>query len=218
MRKSSPTRKRRVLETLTPLGRTWLRLLLSSLLVALFVAESSRPVCADLCTQFGLSPRAIGMGNAVSAVIEDFSGFYYNPAALSASSGNSFTVGYYYSSPRVKIRDRTGAEFLAHDAHTNTGVFGYRQNLRGMFPESWGRNIVVALGLAFPGDLKKATYVRTSLYDEPQFPVFGRVPDMLVMGGGLSVEVLPGMVYLGVGMRFAVTYDATNLTRAHQRV
>jgi len=166
---------------------------------------------ADLSTQFGLSPRAIGMGNAVSAVIDDYSGVYYNPAALSTSPSNSFTFGYFYTTPRIKVRQGAGPERLAFDTHLNAGVMGYRQNLRGMFPKKWGRNIIVALGLVFPGNFKKATFVSTSFYDQMQFPVFGRTPDMLVMSGGLSLEVLPRTVFLGMGMRFAVTYDANNI-------
>lgn len=182
--------------------------------VAVLLSSAAVPggAGADMCTHFGISPRGIGMANAVSAVIDDYSGVYYNPAALAVSDTSSFTLGYLYSTPRVKVRNRDGSQDPGFTNDMQTGLVGYRQNLRGMLPRSWERNVAVALALAYPGNFKTATLVRTSKYDELQFPVFGRIPDMLVMSGGLGVEVIPGTLYLGASMRYAVTYSAKDMT------
>jgi len=151
------------------------------------------------------------MGNAVSALIDDYAACYYNPAGLALSAENGFTLGYFYAAPRVRTRDALGVERLTFQTLTRAGVVGYRQNLRSLFPEKWGKNIVVALALAFPDNFKTATMVRTRYYHEMQFPVFGRVPDMLVMSAGLGFE-LHRLLLIGMGMRFSVTYSAKDLT------
>jgi len=190
---------------------SWLRL--PGLFFLLSVGRLCLPgaVCADLATQFGLSPRGIGMGNAVSAVADDFGAVYYNPAALALSPGSSFSFGYFYTTPRVRVGTPQGPGRLVFTTHMNAPVIGYRQNLRGVFPEKWGRNLVVALAVASSDNFKTGTLVETLLYEDPQLPVFGRVQDMLVMSGGVGVEV-NRWVLLGAGMRFAATYDAANIT------
>lgn len=163
---------------------------------------------ADMSSQYGLSPRAIGMANAVSAVIDDYSAVYYNPAGLSLSSESGFTLGYFYGQPRVKIRGEGGSRAIGFESPMNVGVIGYRQAL---FRDHWKKNVVVGLALAYPENFKAATMVRTKYYGEPQWPVFGRAQDMLVMSGGMGIQV-HRMVYVGVGMRFAVTYSAQDIT------
>jgi hypothetical protein len=165
-------------------------------------------VSADMSSQFGLSPRAIGMANAVSAVIDDYSAVYYNPAGLAQSSESGFTLGYFYGQPRVKIRAEGGSREIGFKSPMNVGVIGYRQAL---FRDYWKKNVVVALALAYPENFKAATMVRTKYYGERQWPVFGRVHDMLVMSGGMGIQV-HRMAYVGVGMRFAVTYSAQDIT------
>ena len=179
------------------------------LVLLLFTAAPE--VRADLAHHFGLSPRAIGMGNAVSAIIDDYAAVYYNPAGLALTSSNGFTLGYFYSTPRIRTRVAGGQERLSFQEEMKAGVVGYRQNLSSIFSDKWGKNVVVGLALAYPGDFKTATLVGTRFYDEMQFPVFGRVPEMLVMSGGLGIE-LHKMFLVGVGMRYAVTDSAKDIT------
>lgn len=195
-------------------GRDPRRLALLGLFCAGFLSVPAAPARADMASHFGLSPRAIGMGGAVSAVIDDYAAVYYNPGGLALSGSSGFTLGCFFATPRVRTREGNGPERLSFQNEMRTGLVGYRQNLAGLFPERWGRNIVVGMALAYPDNFKTGTLVRTRLYDEVQFPVFGRVPDMLVMSGGLGVEVFPGRLMIGAGMRYAVTYDAQNITAA----
>jgi len=181
------------------------------LAATLWVACPPAGARADIATQFGLSPRGIGMGNAVSALIHDYAAVYYNPAGLALSPSSSFTLGYFYSTPKVRARGPGGNEQVIFDTHMNVPVLGYRQNLKRVFPQRWGKNIVVALAVGSSDNLKTGTLVETYLYEDRQIPVFGRVQDMLVMSGGVGVE-LHRWVLLGAGMRFASTYDAANIT------
>lgn len=50
---------------------------------------------------YGVGPRDAAMGNAYSAVADDFSAAFYNPAGLSQIQGTHFTFGYKYLAPQV---------------------------------------------------------------------------------------------------------------------
>ena len=51
---------------------------------------------------FGASPKSIGMGQAFTAVADDFSAAYYNPAGLSQIKNSfEFTLGYFYAKPKA---------------------------------------------------------------------------------------------------------------------
>ena len=178
--------------------------------VAVILLGSKCSARADISTQFGLSPRGIGMGNAVSAVTHDYASTFYNPAGLALTPESSFTFGYLYAAPRFRHARPSGAQQLVFSQHLNAPVLGYRQNLRTVFPDRWGRNIVVSICVASSDNFKTGTLVETKLYPDPQVPVFGRVQDMLVMNGGVGLEVFPFLL-IGGGMRFAATYDATSL-------
>jgi hypothetical protein len=191
------------------IGRGILRRLWFASILGVFLG-SRATAFADMATQFGLSPRAIGMGNAVSAVTHDYASTYYNPAGLALTPESSFTLGYMYTSPRFRLEEPPGTERLVFTESMNAPVVGYRQNLRTVFPDSWKRNLVVALALAASDNFKTGTLVQTYLYEDTQIPVFGRVQDMLVMNAGVGIEVFPFLL-LGAGMRFAATYDATSL-------
>ncbi len=71
---------------------------------------------------YGLGSRASAMGGAVAADATDFSGNYYNPAALVGARGPSLSIGYIYAwnhladqrpgqrrRPRPRARRRPGA-------------------------------------------------------------------------------------------------------------
>ena len=50
----------------------------------------------------GLSSKATAMGNAFSAVADDFSAVYYNPAGLAQQDHHSLYMGYLVVLPRLK--------------------------------------------------------------------------------------------------------------------
>ena len=70
-------------------------------LAAFMFACCSLPATTFANVQYvvGLSAKAIGMGNAFSAVADDFSATYYNPAGLGQIDYHQFYVGYLYSEP-----------------------------------------------------------------------------------------------------------------------
>lgn len=71
------------------------------IILFLFVNESG----ASTVELFGMGARAQGLGNAFSAVADDASALYYNPAGLVRLKGNYTYVGYLYGTPRLKQGD-----------------------------------------------------------------------------------------------------------------
>ncbi len=74
--------------------------------------------------EFGASYKAAAMGQAFTAVADDYSAAYYNPAGLTQIKGIfEGTIGYIYAAPRVK------ASFLDHALPDING----QPSSRGMF-------------------------------------------------------------------------------------
>lgn len=179
----------------------------------LFLLFHAGNLHADMAGQFGLSPRGIGMANAVSAVIDDYAAVYYNPAGLALREEDDISVGYFYSHPRIHVKDPSGAERVGLGSDINAFLFGYRKNLKKLLPLKWQRNIGLGIAVELQNDLKQAALVETSLYRDTQFPVFGRVQDVLVAGAGLGIE-LHERVHAGIGLRIAVTLDVQDVAVA----
>jgi hypothetical protein len=180
-------------------------------LACLLLVVPARMAPADTATQFGLSARGIGMANAVSAIASDCSAVYYNPAGLALTADDDITVGYVYRHLHVSVRDERGSGRGRAEGDTRSMLFGYRKNLSAILPEQWSRNMGVGIVAQLQDELKQAALVRTSFYQSVQFPVFGRVEDVLVAGAGLGLEVHPRM-YAGIGMRVGVTLDVQDVT------
>jgi long-chain fatty acid transport protein len=113
----------------------------------------------------GAGPRAIAMGQAFTAVADDASAAYYNPAGLTQiQSPFSLDIGYLYSDPKVyiKVLDKDGNPYKPHwmleqrnpsregDVSTGGIYLGIASNFAnvGVFddPPSFLRNL--ALGAA----------------------------------------------------------------------
>ena len=179
------------------------------LLLAMYVYP--RPLCADMANQFGISSRAIAMGNAYTALADDYSGFYYNPAGLATVPRDVFSLGYIYTSPRVRVQELGGPERLAFTSNIKGGMVGFQMDVGQFLSERFRRNVVMGLTAVFPDNFKTYVNADTKFYDELEFPVFGRVHDfaLMVMGGALELH---RMLYLGASVRLAFTADIRDIT------
>jgi long-subunit fatty acid transport protein len=71
---------------------------------------ASFALAASVADTYGLSPKAIGMGNAMTAHVNDWSSVYYNAAGLGRTSHlkeneskNEVFLGYLYTLPQTKL-------------------------------------------------------------------------------------------------------------------
>ena len=78
---------------------------------------------ASVAEVYGLGSRAIGLGGAFTAVADDFSAVYYNPAGLTAhhkagyfrnNKGLHVEVGFLYAEPKLRVRRLDGRPLDLH--------------------------------------------------------------------------------------------------------
>lgn len=86
------------------------RLLFMPTIVSLLLALAPLTFAAGVADTYGLSPKAIGMGNAMTAHVNDWSSVYYNMAGLGRTlnlkkdaSKNEIFFGYLYTSPQTEL-------------------------------------------------------------------------------------------------------------------
>lgn len=179
---------------------------------------------ALVSSQFGASPRAIGMGNAYTALSDDFSGLYYNPAGLATRPRNAGTAGYLYNQPRIKVQGADGVTHLGFNANMNSVLVGLTVDMgpfaRQFFeldlvPKRFRPDIEVSWGLAVISPNKFSTFVDANIGQlaDMQFPVFGRAQDFMPIFGGGGVK-LHKMVYVGAGLiaGFSVALETVDAT------
>ena len=174
---------------------------------------------AMICTQYGVSPRAISLGNAYSALADDFSASYYNPAGLGTRSRNAIFAGYFYNQPGVKLEGPDGvrSEF---DSQMSAFLAGFTMALGPPFtqflekvpiPEKYRPDLELTIGVnvIVPSDFKTFVNADTKWPDELFFPVFERAHEMMLIQAGVGAK-LHDMVYVGGGVvsGFTCTIEA----------
>jgi len=152
---------------------------------------------------FGISPRAIGMANAFSAIAEDFSACYYNPAGLAQHEHHAFTIGYVFAQPRLKQYLSTDPNVINETEQVNFRglVFGMVVDLTKIF-NIGDRNL--ALGVATSAGDNFLAGWRAHDWDPevPRFIRYGDVTNRVHLYCGVGFEVFKEIAYIGIGFNF----------------
>jgi len=190
--------------------RTDARPVLLPLLLLLFLAQTSA-LQADIASEFGISPRAMAMGNAYTALADDFSGYFHNPAGVATRPHDTLVAGFLFNQPRVMLRLPDGREGVGFDENLKGGLLGFSLDLGQWTPARFRRPWVMGMTVVFPDSFK--TYVNADIkpFDEIQYPVFGRAHDFSLMFIGTGMQ-LHRMLYLGVSVRVSFTADIRDLS------
>ena len=139
---------------------------------------------------FGFGARGIGLGNAMSALADDFSATYYNPAGLAVKDALQLELGYLMVSPSLELD--------GEDLDVN-GVRGFQGGL--VVPgQVFGRRLAVALGLHLPDE--RITRLRALPEAQPRFVLYDNHPQRLVLTTSLAYEIVPEIVSLGFGLTY----------------
>ena len=77
-------------------------------LLAFWLFETPSVSAATLAETGGLGARATAMGGAFTAVADDFSAAYYNPAGLAQIEGYSISIEYLLVLPQIYVQEGNG--------------------------------------------------------------------------------------------------------------
>jgi len=105
--------------------------------------------------------KAMGMANAFTAVADDASAAWYNPAALSFQDGVSLTVGGQYVIPSVKYAGASGAGKM--DKKNHLIPFGYISYNSDALPVTLGLAVNAPFGLSTDWTNSTSTFAVTGL-------------------------------------------------------
>lgn len=138
---------------------------------------------------YGLGSRAAAMGGAVAADCADFSGNYYNPAALVGALGPSLSIGYLYAWNHLQTN---GQDNGVAPVHGLAGGLALPGKLFGV-PFAFGVGVYLPdSGISSVTALEQQT---------PRWVLYGPQQSIIFIAANLAVRPLPWLE-LGGGVAF----------------
>lgn len=140
--------------------------------------------------EYGVGPRDGGMGNAFTAVANDFSAVFYNPGGLSQIEGFHFTLGYKFLIPKVTMKiSGYDEDRFTNYPETHWGLIGITTDLH--VPKIINPKYTDPFSFGFAFALSEFLHSYSNYYDE-HTPYFFRYQDR-------PVALLS--LYLAMGIR-----------------
>ncbi len=144
---------------------------------------------------YGLSPKSVGLGNAMTAVGDDYSATYFNPGALGAISSNAFDGGYLFAAPRFEGGPKEdGGDSVKFDATNRIALVGFTMDMSTMFKKDHGLGLGFAM--AVDDDARAFLSFDDVRDDNGQFARYGL--SSVNINAALGVEIF-SKLYLGGG-------------------
>ena len=168
--------------------------------ICLFLPMES---AANIQEAFGLSPKSISMANAVSAIADDFSATYYNPAGLGQHDHHEMFLGYSYCQPELKFYSALapGVVQFKDDIYFRSAVIGTVLDLSKAI-NTRGHNLVLGMVLALGDNFKVAYRIHDLSPEVPRFIHYGDYLNRLYNYVSLGMEVIKEKVYIGAGINY----------------
>lgn len=171
------------------------------LCLCLFWAVAWGPaVRANPLDAYGFGARAMGLSGAYTALADDFSANYYNPAGLAVSGKLRIELGYAFHQPALTIN---GVDSEVDESRGFQGgvVLG---------GEIGGHRIAASVGLFLPDAL--VSRIRSLPQQQPRWALVDNRPQRIVVTTSLAVEVVDNL-FIGAGITFlANTTGTVNMT------
>ncbi len=164
------------------------------ILVLLFLARPHL-LAATAIEVYGLGSRAISMGGAYTAVADDFSAAYYNPAGLpqveqvDVGVSMNFLHADFKSIRNVVIGEDAGGDPVFGDADTKIGDNG---GFSGGVAVAITKRIAMGVGIYLPSNQYLAR-LQSQRQREPHYVMFEKRPLRFALWAGVGVEILKGL-------------------------
>jgi len=186
------------------------------IVVCLGFVFATHALASGFADTYGISARAIGLGGAFTAVADDYSAAFYNPAGLAQIRENRAYMEYIYASPRIEVKKPDGGDLVTrfsdgtvrtnptessagHGMDLGIPILGLCINVN----EALDFKTHCEFGLAFAMPEKNNVMYRIMAYppDQPHFFRYGDDIDRTYIVAGLGVELLRDLVYVGAGLQ-----------------
>jgi long-chain fatty acid transport protein len=164
---------------------------------------ANRAAQANPWELFGFSPRAIGLGGAYTALADDFTATFYNPAGLTVRRKVHFGLGLQTSISDLSI-DRTKTDARpSEEAPNHTAI-----TVGIVFPLGGKIDYRLALGIAL--NIPTNSFFKLQAIDPqtPQLYMYQSLPDKLVMAPALGVRITD-FLSVGVGLQVLANLAGT---------
>lgn len=172
---------------------------------ALCVLCLAMPVAAtDFTNVYGASPKAMAMGNAFTAVADNFSAVIYNPAGLAQIDDHELIVGHFLGIPSLGERGGSMHSAGAFEATVSAPMMGFSLNLSRIL-EKYKRRLVIGMIMGIPHEFKGFSYMKAVPPREPTFPLIGRASDVMVLTWGVGIQAHK-RIFVGAGVRFNMRF------------
>jgi len=173
-----------------------------TLFFCLYVLLLTQPhlSAANPLETYGFGARAIGMGGAYSAVSDDFSAVYYNPAGLAQIDqvdigfGMTFFDAGFKSIQNVVVGETPQGAPIIGDVDTSVSDNG---GFMGGLGVGITRRIAIGVGMYVPSN-KYLAKLQTQNQREPHFIWYEKRPQRFAILVAAGVEILKGL-YVGAG-------------------
>ena len=166
------------------------------LLPLLVVCAAPAPAAANPLDAFGFGARGMALGSAMTAISDDFSANYYNPAGLAAGEAFRLELGYALIKPSLSIG---GGD---QDVDASRGFQG-GVVLPGRV---WGRRLGFSIGLHLPDE--RVSRIRALPQRQPRWVLWDNRPQRIVITSSAAFEVLPGL-FVGAGLTYLANTSGT---------
>lgn len=175
---------------------------IGALLLLLITVGARPPGDAEANVQYvvGLSPKGIALGNAFSAIADDFSAAYFNPAGLAQIDTHQFYVGYMYSEPFLNYESNNPHTARFEDKILfKAPVMGLCLDLTRALNVQ-GHELVLGIATTIADNLKKTWQVIEYNPEVPRFLLDGDYMNRVHLYASLGFEVFSDVLYVGAGL------------------
>jgi long-chain fatty acid transport protein len=138
---------------------------------------------------FGFGSRGVAMGGAHTAVADDGSANYYNPAGLVRGRDLRLDIGYQFVQPLLRMNGRD------NDVDQTRGFA-----IGLVAPGAFGP-FRFAFGVALWLPDQRLSRVRSLPFSEPRWVYYDNRTQRLLLSANLAVQIVPGL-YVGGGLTF----------------
>jgi long-chain fatty acid transport protein len=154
------------------------------------------PAAANPADVIGLGARAIAMGGAQVANVDDSSAGYYNPALLASFDDIHIDVGYQMAVPRVGANGERFAVDRSEGIAAGIAVPG----------RILGKRLAIGATMFLPD--QQVTRTRTLPAERPRFLAYDNRPQRLLLAATAAYEIVPGL-QVGGGVAYMASTNGS---------